>query len=251
MEIGISLACFYPAHPEEVIAVAADLGFHVAEVFLNTYSELDRAYLEDFSRRCSVAGIEIYSVHPFTSALENYLFFSPYDRRIADAVTLYERYCDAADILGAKLVNIHGDRGLALTDFDKYVECLAPLAEISARRGVIMSHENVFYNSINHPEIASRLVSKLGDGIKFTFDIKQAHKGESDPYELCEAMGKNVINDEHICMLPGRGVVDHTRLFETLKRNGYQGPALIEVYRTNFTENSELVKAAEYLRSIQ
>ena len=93
MEVGISLACFYPEHPEDVIEKAKSLGFKTAELFINTYSELSDEYIESFKYKCNSSGVQIYSLHPFTSAIENYMFFSPYDRRIEDSVKLYDKYC--------------------------------------------------------------------------------------------------------------------------------------------------------------
>ncbi len=257
METGISLACFYPEHPEDVIDRVCDMGFKTAEIFLNTYSELDDSYIKSVANRCEKRGLSIYSLHPFTSALENYMFFSPYDRRIKDSVFLYQKYCDAAKILGAKVINIHGDRGLGLQDIDKYCDCIAPLAELSDKNGVVMSHENVFFNSINHADFVKDLRSKLGDSIKFTFDIKQANKGGADPYELCAAMADSIINfhindfdDDNICLLPGDGLVDHKKIIDILLSNKYQGPAIIEVYRSNFNDVNDIMKSKAYLEKI-
>ena len=80
MKIGISLACFYPMHPEDTVERVSKLGFDTAELFINTFSELDDGYIDTFKKLCDNNNINIYSIHPFTSALENYLFFSPYDR---------------------------------------------------------------------------------------------------------------------------------------------------------------------------
>jgi len=257
VEIGVSLACFYPRHPEDMIDTACGLGFGVSELFINTYSELQDDYIRKFEKKSSTAGLRIHSVHPFTSAIENYMFFSRYDRRVEDAKALYAKYCTAAKFLGAGVINMHGDRGLALTDIDEYIECLKPLAELSDKYGVCIAHENVFFNSINHPDIVSKLKSRLGDTVKFTFDIKQAHKGGSDPYELCRAMGGNIVNfhindydDEHICMLPGDGIVDYTKIFSILNENGYSGPAIIEVYSSNYENLQEIASSAQFLRGV-
>ena len=257
MKIGMSLACFYPEHPEDAIDRACDLGVDIAELFLNTVSELEDEYINDFIKKCDRRGLEIYSIHPFTSALENYMFFSPYDRRINDSIKFYERYCDVAMRLGAKVINIHGDRGIGLKDPEKYFECILPLAELSDKTGITMSFENVFFNSVNHPDFIKKLRSRFGETIKFTFDIKQANKGGSDPYFVCEAMGSNVVNfhvndydADHICLLPGNGSVDHGRIIKTLLSNGYRGPALIEVYRDNFKSDEEISRSILYLKEV-
>ena len=258
MKIGISLACFYPEHPEDVIKKVCDAGFDIAELFINTESELSLDYIKLIYKNCQKHGLEIYSVHPFTAAIENYMFFSPYDRRIEDAKKFYSRYCDAAKYLGAKVINLHGDRGVGLKNIDFYIDCLKPFAEISDNTGVTFCHENVFFNSINHPQFVKNLNKKLGDNIKYTFDIKQANKGGSDPYELCEAMQGNVMNfhindydDDNICLLPGNGVVDHKQIISTLINNGYKGPALIEVYRHNFNDMQDVLQSVEYLKNIK
>lgn len=258
MKIGISLACFYPQHPEDTIKYAKDLGFDTAELFVNTISELDSGYISEFKQRCNAEGITIYSLHPFTSALENYMFFSPYDRRIEDSKLFYELYCKTAIKLGAKVINIHGDRATGLNNIDQYIRCLDPLLELTAKYGVTLSHENVFFNSINHPEFVYKLRSRLGKNtLKFTFDIKQAHKGGTDPYELCEAMGSDIINfhindydDNNICLLPGRGIIDYAKIFNILNKNKYDGPALIEVYSDNYKTLEEIKKSAEILNKI-
>ena len=257
MKVGISLACFYPEHPEDVIDTVCDCGFEIAELFLNTVSELDCSYITAFSKKCEKRGLEIYSIHPFTSALENYMFFSPYDRRISDSIEFYSRYCDVAKMLGAKVINIHGDRGLGLSNPQKYFECLKPLMDLSRQKDVKLSHENVFFNSVNHPDFVRLLRAEFGDEIRFTLDIKQANRGGSDPYDVCDAMGDNVsnfhVNDfraEKMCTLPGNGVVDHMRVINTLLKNKYNGPAIIEVYRDNFENISEIVDSKIYLEKI-
>ena len=139
MEIGMSLGCFYPMEPEYAVLEAAKLNIGVCEVFLNTVSELDEAYLHTVREACDQNHIRIHSVHPFTSFLENYMFFSPYPRRIADAEEFYQKYADAAKILGAKVVNIHGDRGMGLESIENYVNCAAPLMRLQNKTGILFS----------------------------------------------------------------------------------------------------------------
>lgn len=253
MEIGMSLACFYPMEPERAVEEAAALGIRVCEVFLNTCSELNDTYLHSLRASCDRHDIRVYSVHPFTSFLENYLFFSPYPRRVADATEFYRRYAEAAKILGAKVVNIHGDRGIGLESVSQYAELIKPLLSLQDQTGIVYSMENVYYNSVNHPEFTAKLRQLVPD-VRFTLDIKQAFKGEQDPYALAEAMGDAVVNfhindrdDQHICLLPGSGTVDYPRIGKILDNNHYNGPALIEVYSSNFEDRDEIAKSKNYL----
>ncbi len=255
MDIGMSLACFYPLEPENAVLEVAGLNVRVCEIFLNTISELEDSYLHSLREICDRHNIRVHSIHPFTSFLENYMFFSPYPRRIADSEQLYERYADAAKILGASVVNIHGDRGVGLNDMDHYVKCVAPLMRLQQKTGVIYALENVFFNSVNHPEFIARLRQRVSEA-RFTLDIKQAFKGGQDAYAVAEAMGNAIVNfhvndcdDDHICLLPGEGTVDYDRMQKILSANHYDEPALIEVYRHNFQNNTEIKRALDHLES--
>ncbi len=249
----MSLGCFYPMEPELAVEEAAAFGIRVCEVFLNTYSELEPAYLHALRESCDRHGIRVYSIHPFTSFLENYLFFAPYPRRIADSMVFYRRYADAAKILGAQVINIHGDRGIGLENPEYYAELIQPLLKLQDETGIIYSMENVYFNSVNHPEFTARL-RQLAPEVRFTLDIKQAFKGGQDPYALAEAMGDAVVNfhvndrdDQHICLLPGQGTVDYEQIGSILKKNGYGGPGLMEVYRSNFESREEIIAAKTFL----
>ncbi len=254
MEVGMSLACFYPQEPEAAVEEAAALNIPVCEVFLNTISELEEEYLHSLRAKCDQYGIKIYSIHPFTSFLENYMFFSPYPRRIKDSTEFYRRYADAAKILGAKVINIHGDRGIGLESLDDYVNCITPLMRLQEETGIVYSMENVFFNSVDRPEFTARLRQRVPE-VRFTLDIKQAFKGNQDPYHLAEAMGGAIVNfhvndrdDTHICLLPGQGTVDYDRIGNILHGSGYSGPALIEVYRNNFDRAAEIAVSKSFLQ---
>ena len=255
MDVGMSLACYYPLEPENAALEAAKLNVRVCEVFLNTISELEVSYLYSLREICDRHNIKVHSIHPFTSFLENYMFFAPYPRRIADAEQLYERYADAAKILGATVVNIHGDRGVGLNDIEHYVKCVEPLIRLQQKTGVTFALENVFYNSVNHPEFIARLRQRVPEA-RFTLDIKQAFKGGEDAYLVAEAMGDAIVNfhvndrdDDHICLLPGEGAVDYDQIMKILSSNHYKGPALLEVYRHNFQNNADIQRSLDHLET--
>lgn len=253
IEVGMSLACFYPMEPEFAVHKAASLGMRVCEIFLNTYSELDDAYLHKLRLLCDQKGLRVYSIHPFTSALEHYMFFSPYPRRVADSLSFYERYARAAKILGAEVINIHGDRGLGVQRMDEYVQCVLPLMQLQDKTGVMFSLENVYYNSVNDPKFVSELKKRIPEA-RFTLDIKQACKGGQNPYRLAEAMGESLVNfhvndrtDEAVCLLPGFGSIDYDKLDHILKTIKYTGPALIEVYSDNFQSLDDISRSKKFL----
>ena len=255
MKIGASLACLYPLEPEKALIEMASIGVDTCEVFLNTYSELSAEFLHMLRELCDQNGVSVHSVHPFTSALEHYMFFSPYQRRINDSYEFYLKYAEAAKILGASVINIHGDRGIKNGDVSFYKECIAPFRRIQERTGIVCAMENVFYNSVNDPEFVSNLIASTSD-VYFTYDIKQARKGGQDPYILLQSMQDRVVNFhindydfEHICALPGRGMIDFKRIFSIMKRQNYCGPALIEVYRDNFCDVSEILESKNFLES--
>lgn len=255
MDVGMSLACFYPMEPERAADRAAALNMHVCELFINTFCELEEHYLHALREKCDAYGIKIHSVHPFTSALENFMFFSPYPRRIVDSMDFYRRYADAAKILGASVINIHGDRGIGLQSPREYADCAAPLLKLQEQTGIIYSMENVYYNSVNHPEFVAR-IRQMAPEIRFTLDIKQAYKGGQDPYLLAEAMGNAMVNfhvndrdEAHLCLLPGQGTVDYGRLWQIFNKIGYNGPALIEVYSNNFKSEQEIAVSKSLLEN--
>ena len=107
--IGVSTACFYPMKTEDPLKLLGESGFEIAEVFLNSFSELEDGYLYELRRIAEYYGMRISSVHPFTCFPEGFLLFSEYERRFQDGVEFYKRYCNAANILGGKFIVPHGD----------------------------------------------------------------------------------------------------------------------------------------------
>jgi sugar phosphate isomerase/epimerase len=86
--------------------------------------------------------------------------------------------------------------------------------------------------------------------VYFTLDIKQAYKAFIEPEKYIDVMGKNIVNfhvndrdEKHICMLPGKGTVDYNKIVSKLKSMEYDGMAIIEVYRENYTNYNELNEA--------
>ncbi len=249
MDIGVSSACFFPYDTIESLGICGAEGFRTAEIFANTHSELIGQYLHDTKRAADANGIEITSIHPFTSGYEYILFFAGYDRRVDDAIDYYKNYFEAAAYLGAKYVIFHGDNKRApFLGVERYAEIFDRLETAAKSFGVNVAQENVSTSHIGSPENIAALRRLLPD-IKFTFDIKQACRGGYDPFDMLDAMGQNVrhvhLNDWNgeRCALPTHGICDLKRIKETLDGVNYSGKYIIEVYRRDFSEACDLSRA--------
>jgi len=72
--------------------------------------------------------------------------------------------------------------------------------------------------------------------------------------DMARAMGDRLVhihlNDQapgQECLLPGQGIFNYEELFAYLRQINYQGLGVIEVYRHNFKELSELRAAEAFL----
>ena len=103
MRVGISTACFYPQPLEEILPVLAGLGVHAIEIFFNTESEFQPRFYEQIGMQARSCGLDVVSVHPYTSLMEGMLLFSDYKRRTEDGMMQYQRYFECAAALGAQM----------------------------------------------------------------------------------------------------------------------------------------------------
>lgn len=253
MRIGASTSCFYPMETEKAVDTLIESGFKSIEIFFNSFSELEIEFLEKIRKRTSENDCEIVSIHPFLSGVEPFLIFSNYERRFYDTVNFYEKFYKAAQFLGAKKLIIHGgvfpDK-YKLSD-EEYCRRFAILAERGEQFGIETLHENVNKFRASTPEFINVMNQIIPERAKFTLDIKQAVRSGENPFEILEAMGKGLkhihINDhtnDKDCLLPLCGSFDYMKFFMECKKIGYDGDFIIEVYRTNFNDVSEISKSA-------
>lgn len=259
MQFGISSACFYPMDLIESLEMLARNNVKELEIFANTESELTLEFAKEINNIANANGIKITSVHPFTSGYEYIMIFSDYKKRFDDAVEFYKRYYSFANELGAKLVVMHGDKRFAesggIPD-EEYFERYYRLAQTGRAMGVTFAQENVNLFRSQSPVFINKMREYLGDGVDFVFDIKQAVRSGNDPYEVCSAMGNRIIhlhiNDNtstHDCMLPGTGEMDYRKILTQTREQGFNGSAVIEVYRKNFENLDQLLKSHTYMNN--
>ena len=257
MKLGISTACLYPMAPEEALEHLISGGFRFFEIFLNTISEIRPDFVKEIKRRIDACGGEVGSIHPFTSGFETMLLFSDYRRRFLDGLEIHRYYFDAANLLGASIFVLHGERDYRrcrITE-EEYLERYVKLYELGKSYGITVAQENVNLFRSEDPSFIRRMRKSLGDSCAFVLDLKQAVRAGFEPFEMCTAMGQSLVhihlNDhdaQHDCILPGRGETDYGRFRKLLESLNYQGNAVIEVYRRDFQEEKELGESYTYLQ---
>lgn len=259
MRIGASTACLYPMETEKAVAVLIESGFRVIEIFFNSFSELEPKYLERLYKYISANGCEVVSIHPFLSGIEPFLLFSDYERRFYDTIDFYENFYRAAQFLGAKKLILHGgsfpDR-YKLSD-EEYCRRFELLANRGEEFNVETLHENVNRFRASSPEFIRAMKKIIPKNARFTFDVKQAVRSGYDPFKILAEMGNSLkhihINDntkEKDCLLPFCGNFNYSELFSECRKIGYDGDIIIEVYRTNFNDISELIESAKKLSKL-
>ncbi len=258
MEIGASSACFYPLETEKAFLHIAELGFNHSEIFFNSRSELEKSFVRELKAIRDAYGINVTSLHPYRSFAEGYNFFSSYERRFLDGIDTYKKYFDAASILGAKYIVLHGSKDYYDITPELYAERFARLNEVARSFGCTVAHENVVAFIGEKPEFMTTMKSYLGDNFKMVLDVKQARRAGVDPKDFIEAMGKNIVHvhlsdfsESCDCLPPcEEGLFDFAGLFRELHKAGYNGKYMIELYSNNFSKENEILKSARYLEAI-
>ena len=257
MVIGASTANLYPMLTEEALDTLLALGFRNLEVFVNTESEIAPAFLRLLRDKTDAAGARILSLHPFISGIEPYLLFSAYERRFQDGLRFYARLFVAAGFLVAKLVVMHGDKAQGVLPVEHALARYESVYDLGRQYGVTLAQENVVrFRSEDNAYLAA-MRRQLGPKANFVFDVKQCRRCGHTIESVLEAMGQGVVhvhisdNDaEHDCLLPGRGQVDYAALLAALKQAGFDGAIMLELYRTNFQEATDLLEGKRFLESI-
>jgi len=257
MRIGVSTASLYNAHTEDALASLAEIGVKDAEIFLNSTGELSGEIYDSMKRTVSEYGMNIISAHPFSSPMETLFLFSSYDRRVEEMLDMYKRYFSKMNELGAKIFVIHGAIQSAKITDERYMERLLTLINIGRSFGITVAQENVHYCKSGNLDFLAKLSRGMGDDIKFVLDLKQARRAGYEPRDIVGIAGKKIVHlhlsdcdETRDCLPPGTGDYNFAELFRELRELGFNGGAVVELYRENYGEYSELKKSADYLKSI-
>lgn len=260
MKIGLSTASLYPLHTEEALLETARLGVKNVEIFLGSISELEGEIFSCMKNTVREYGLNVVSVHPFSSPMESLFLFSSYDRRVDDIMDLYKRYFSMMTELGAKIFVVHGAAATANCDDGRYAERLYALIREGRKLGITVAQENVSYCKSGKAEFLQMLSRELADSIAFVLDIKQSRRAGYSPNSLVELLGDRIIHlhlsdgnskdSKADCLPIGRGDFDFKEFFTELNKVGYKGDAVIELYRDNYGDYGELANGVKILENL-
>ncbi|MGC9394851.1 MAG: sugar phosphate isomerase/epimerase family protein [Anaerolineae bacterium] len=247
-EIGVSTAALYPNYlTEDALTAAGQLGFPVAEVFLQTREEYTPAFGKTLDGRRRAFGIRVHSLHLHNDFFE---LWSPYPRMLHEARERFRHTLDIAARLEAQALTWHGIRfGFKNPAFVKrFLDSTTWAAEQARAAGVKLCLENVSWCYLRTPE-QIRTIDEHGVPVGFTFDSFQAGETRTDPATLIHAMNGR-LTTVHLAdydpagprHLPlGEGKLDWRAILHTLHTVGYSGPLIIELANV---ENLDTLRAS-------
>ena len=260
MDIGLSTACFYPLETELAVEKLKETGVKKAEVFLNSVSETDSEFCAMLKKRFDDAEIEIVSVHAFVAMHEPFLF-SDYKRRQDDAIEIYKKNINASKILGAKFHTFHGARQEMFYDgfdYEKFGETITFLSDIAGEQGLKLAWENVSWCLSKNPCFIKKVLPHIkSEHFGFTLDLKQARRASFNYLEYLGIFKEKLLNihisdanEKSDCLLPGEGNVDFSAVLREIKRTGYDGDFIIEVYNEAISGMQNLKKSVDFMKGI-
>ncbi len=267
MEIGISTASYFgKLQLEDAVLDIGAHGVSLCEVFLNSFSEYDPAFVELLFERLSQSSLRVFSVHPMSMQFEPQLF-SIHPRQRDDAWHIFEQVLADGKRIGASHYVMHGPArlfgGVKNIGLTRIAPIFVELCALAAQYGIQLTLENVSWCVFNEPEFGLRLLDAIGtDPLRFTLDVKQAVRSGFDPIDYVRAVGSHIVN-VHLCdamqqengsaryAMPGAGSYDFVRMFSELANAGYQGPAFIEVYSDMYRDIPELYESYDRMQALQ
>lgn len=254
MRIGISTASFYPLETEKALQAVVEKGIPCTEIFINAKSELLPEFVEELVKIKESGNTDVVSIHPTMSLSESFMLFSAYERRLREGLEDYKRYGEVAALLGAKYVVMHGGKPNGVLNDEQYCERYLQISQAVEQSGVTLLQENVVNFRAGNIDFLKKMVELLGDKVNFCLDVKQSIRGGYTAHDVINAVGANIRhlhisdnNSEKDCMLPLDGCYDFKSLFDSMKHIGYEGDAVIEVYRHAYKEYDEIFNSLSAL----
>lgn len=257
MKAGVSSACLYPMILEESIEFLGQLGVSTIEIFINTDAETKPDYIKSLAKILKYYNMKCVSVHPYTCPIEPMMFFSEYERRVKDGIEYYKKFFNAMNILGAEIFVFHGNKKGLGTSEELYFERFERLSDAGREYGVTIAQENVARCQSGSLKFMKNMCLALGKKAKFVLDVKQALRADEDPFEIAQILGNHIVHvhmSDHgtkgDCLPIGEGDFNINAFLDILKVKGFNKAVMIELYRKNFGNYSELKDSYNRLEKI-
>lgn len=256
-ELGVSSACFYPLETEKSLELAGSYGFKNIELFINSPSELSDGFVDKLLKIKDRYTMNIVSVHPFFSFAESFFLFSNYKRRYEDILPLYDRFFKVTSMLGADIFVLHGAKIPGSVSDTEYCSRFKHLIDMGKSYGVRVCQENVVDHRSESPEYLKMMRENIGDDFKMVLDIKQAKRAGFSPYDFLEPLHDSVAhihisdrNSQSDCITPLKGDFDFPKFFSDVKKYGYEGDFIIELYEWSYENGEEIAEAYRKLNKL-
>ena len=235
-EIGLSTAVLYPTHlTEDALTAIAELGFPVAEVFLQSQEEYTPDFGAELDRRRRELGLRVHSLHLYATYFD---LWSPYPRMIQETRHRFQRLLEIAGMLEVRALTWHGLRyGLNNpTLVAAFFDSMAWAGEQAQAAGVTLCIENVSWCYLR----TARQVETIRQAdlpVGFTFDAFQAGESGADPVALIHAMDSRLVT-VHLAdyapagprhLPPGEGTLDWDAILHALQAEAGGLPELKRV----------------------
>lgn len=247
MNAGISTACLYPELLENAFLELARRKIHNIEIFINTHCELESSFITQYKCIKDEYSVNISSIHPYTSAIEPMMFFTPYERRVTDIIDYYKRYFELANILGANFLVFHGNKPQNPCPNKRYFERYHTLYEVGKSFGVTVVQENVARCTSAKLSFLKEMSDYLKDDVAFLLDIKQAVRSNEDPFAFITQLSgkiKHIHYSEHgpagDCLPFGKGTFNGIEFLQKLKTVGFNENIILELYRGSYKTYDDL-----------
>lgn len=257
MLLGVSSASLYPLETERAVKQLGELGVRNTEIFLNDFSEMSGAIFDEILHTLHEYGMNVVSVHPFTSPMESMFLFSNYPRRQQALLDMYRRFFECMNKFGAKIFVLHGAILSSNCPDDLYFEQFSRLLDAADEFGVTVGQENISYCKSGSLDFLKRLREECGERTKYVLDLKQARRSGLSALEILDELGKDVIHihvsdadGKSDCLPVGAGTENLALIVNRLKELGFDGALLIELYRSNYSEYEELAEGVKRLEKL-
>ena len=255
MKAGVSTACLYPEPVEECLYQLAVNGVSNVELFLNTHSELKKSFAHGIADILKRFDVNCASLHPFTCEIETLMLFSDYERRLSDALEFHRHYFDFMNIVGAEIFVLHGAK--AGVTKERYCERYSELFRLGKKFGVTVAVENVSRCLSSSSAFIRDISRMLGDEFAFVLDTKQAIRSGESPFAFIDAAGKK-LRHVHIsdsgplgdCLPIGKGSFRFDDFFRRVNSVSPECNVILELYRSNFDNISELLRSSSILSAM-